>query len=351
MLDGELDALFAPFTRQPRILVAVSGGPDSSALLFLAARWRARRSEGPELFAATVDHGLRPESGMEATAVAALAAQLGIPHAVLLWTGRKPERGIQEAAREARYALLGAQARSLGAPALALAHTLDDQAETVLFRMARGSGLSGLRGMQAERAREGLTLLRPLLDVPKSRLVATLEAAGIAYARDPSNLDTRFARPRLRAMAPGLTREGLDARRLARLATRLARADAALEAATDTAAGDLSLGTRGTVTLDLPGFAALPDEIALRLLGRVIGAVGTEGPVELAKLEAFLEVLRAAMAPPAAPFRRTLAGAVVSLAGFQLHVSPAPPRGMGGRIASNSSDKKAAILGKWGPRS
>lgn len=349
---SELDRLFAAFAAHPRILVAVSGGPDSTALLVLAARWRAGRPQGPELFAATVDHGLRHASADEATAVAGLAATLGVPHQTLAWTGAKPARGLQEAAREARYALLCEAARAVGASAIALAHTCDDQAETVLFRMARGSGLSGLAGMRAESTRAGLVLLRPLLGLPKLRLMATLEAAGLPYVRDPTNLDIRFARPRLRALAPGLAEEGLDARRLARLAARLGRADAALEAATDGAAARLAIpGGRDGQIFDADGFAALPAEIALRLLGRAIGAAGTEGPVELAKLEALLERLACAIAGPAAPFRRTLAGAMVSIRGREVHVSSAPPRRPVGPIAGNSGTRSPAVLGKTGPRS
>lgn len=353
--DSVLDALFTPFTAHPRILIAVSGGPDSSALLYLAARWRAGRAAGPALIAATVDHGLRAEAAAEAEAVGAFASGLGVPHRILVWPGAKPARGIQEAAREARYGLLADAARQAGATAIALAHTRDDQAETVLFRLARGSGLSGLSGMRGDAARHGLALLRPFLDLPKARLVATLEAAGVVFVRDPSNVDLRFARPRLRAMAPALAREGLDARRLAVLARRIARADQALEAATDAAEiavrRSFEEGRLGTFIFDARAFASLPDEIALRLLGRAIHRVGTEGPVELAKLEALFEALKAAAGTRPAPFRRTLAGALVSLRGEALHVSAAPPRRETGLLAPNSAVDGPVVLGKKGPRS
>ncbi|MET3355160.1 UNVERIFIED_ORG: tRNA(Ile)-lysidine synthase [Xanthobacter viscosus] len=353
--DGALDTLFAAFPRHHRILIAVSGGPDSIALLHLAARWRAGRVDGPQLIAATVDHGLRAEAAREAEAVGAFASKIGVPHHILVWRGSKPAHGIQEAAREARYGLLADAARKAGATALALAHTRDDQAETVLFRLARGSGFSGLSGMRGDAARHGLALLRPFLDTPKARLVATLEAAGVAFVRDPSNNDLRFARPRLRAMAQALAGEGLDARRLAVLARRIARADQALEAATDAAEAAIRrLGAEGrpdTVCLDARAFAALPDEIALRLLGRAIHQVGTEGPVELAKLEALFEALKAAAPAPSAPFRRTLAGALVSLGREALHVSAAPPRRESGPIAPNSPVVGPVVLGKKGPRS
>lgn len=360
--DSELDGLFAPLDRFDRILIAVSGGPDSTALLHLAVRWRAARGTGPDLLAATVDHGLRPESAAEAEAVGEMAGRLGVGHLVLPWAGPKPVRGIQEAARDARYALLTAAARKAGAGAIALAHTRDDQAETVLFRLARGSGLAGLAGMRMAVERDGVTLLRPLLEVPKARLVATLARAGLPFVQDPSNLDLRFARPRLRTLGPGLAREGLDARRLAVLARRMARADAALEAATDAAEARLChpLAEQGesepdALEMDAAGFAALPPEIAVRLLGRAIDRIGTEGPVELAKLEALAEAVSAALtlapAGGGAGFRRTLAGAMVSHHKGRLQVRAAPARSNRAKLAPNSHDATPGVLGKRGPRS
>lgn len=347
--DAELDALFAPFRDHASILLAVSGGPDSTALMHLAVRWREKQAQGPRLAVATVDHGLRPESAAEAQAVAAAAAALGLDHRICRWTGEKPARGIQAAARAARYRLLAGTAADCGATAIALGHTRDDQAETVLLRLARGSGLSGLAAMRIEAPRGALTLLRPFLDVPKARLVATLEAAAVPYARDPGNADPRFARPRLRTLAPALAAEGIDAAGLARLARRMARADAALEAATDAAAAALSpapWSDKGPIRLDAAGLAALPEEIALRLLGRALGRVGTEGPVELAKLEALAAAIRAAEARP-----RTLAGAVICRSGTEWHIAPAPPRRKTPPLATNSEPAASRVLGKDPPRS
>lgn len=350
--SDELPHLFAGFAAYPRILIAVSGGPDSTALLHLACRWRADLPAGPDLLAATVDHGLRAASAAEAQAVAETAARLGVPHRTLLWAGGKPQHGLQEAARDARYGLLMEAARAAGAPAIALAHTLDDQAETVLFRLARGSGLTGLAGMRAAAMRDGIALLRPLLPVPKARLVATLQAAGLPFANDPSNTDSRFTRPRLRAILPVLAAEGLDARRLAAFARRAARADAALEAATDAAMARLSLDTaqRTAHAFDLSGFLGLSAEIALRLLGRAIAAAGTEGPVELAKLEALLEAVMAWSGAAAAPFRRTLAGALVTIRGGTLAVTHAPARRGKADVAPISGAPAMPVLGKKGAR-
>ncbi|MFG1477653.1 tRNA lysidine(34) synthetase TilS [Xanthobacter sp. V4C-4] len=332
--DRERDRLLTGFLAFSRILVAVSGGPDSTALLWLAAHWRATRGGGPELLVATVDHALRPEAAAEAAAVARLSARLGLPHRTLVWTGDKPRHGLQAAARDARFGLLLAEARAAGAQAVALAHTEDDQAETVLFRLARGSGLRGLAAMRPATARDGVALLRPLLGVPKARLVATLEAAGVPFARDPANADPRFTRARLRQLAPHLAAEGLDARRLAQFARRAARLDAAVEAAVDAAARTVGLARgaapdKAETRFDAAGFLALPEEIALRLLGRALAALGREGPVELGKLEALTVALRAHLGEAAAPrgaFRRTLAGALVAVCGGQVVVTRAPPR-------------------------
>ena len=343
--DAEADALFADLIDQPALVLAVSGGPDSTALMWLAARWRKRQRRGPKLIAVTVDHGLRPEARREAAAVKRLARRLGIAHRTLRWTGAKPKTALQEKARAARYRLIAAAADRARATCVLTAHTIDDQAETILFRMTRGSGLTGLAGMARMRplvmptqpssnARRGkpepgasVFLVRPLLDLAKARLVATLRAAKIASADDPSNRDPRFTRTRLRALAPALAAEGLDARRFALLGRRVRRAEAAIEFAVAAAAAALSTGAwseHGPIVLEAEGFAALPAEVALRLLGRAIARVGDEGPVRLGKLESLADALAAT--PASVRFRRTLAGAAVTLGADRITVERAPAR-------------------------
>jgi tRNA(Ile)-lysidine synthase len=169
-------------------------------------------------------------------------------------------------------------------------------------------------------------LLRPFLDLPKSRLVATLKAAKIPFAEDPSNRDPRFTRARLRGLLPKLGEEGLDARRLSLLARRLKRADDALEQAV-AAAEDLLVirSGPGAVTYDRAKYGLMPEEIGLRLLGRGISRYGTEGQVELGKLEALKSALDDAH-KNGVRFRRSLAGAIVTLSGAEIVVEPAPPR-------------------------
>lgn len=325
---AEADMLFAGFGELPALVLAVSGGPDSVALLWLAARWRAMRQGGPRLIAVTVDHGLRPEAAAEAREVKRLAKSLGVEHHVLRWRDVKPAQGIPAAARAARYALLSRLARRFGSVHVVTAHTRDDQAETVLMRLLRGSGIAGLAAMAPRSVRDGLVLARPLLDVPKSRLLATLDFAGIGYAIDPTNFDHTYTRARLRALMPLLAGEGGDARNLARLAGRLSRAHLALEQITDTAERacvEIEVAT-GRSQIDAVVFFAAPGEIRLRLLTRAIDRAGREGPAELAKAEALLASLERAWANPPVRLKQTLAGAVVSLGATGVSVTQAPPR-------------------------
>src|SRR5262249_9006890 len=302
--------------------------------MVLAARWRRARKRGPKLIAVTVDHGLRRESAAEARAVKRLAQALGVTHRTMRWNGGKPATGLQEAARLARYPLLPPAGRAAQAPYILPAHTLDDQAETVLIRLSRGSGLTGLGAMAAmsplpAAARSDLVLVRPLIELPKARLVATLARASIAYVDDPSNRDPRFARARLRAIMPALAREGLTAPRLALLARRLQRADAAIESAVDAAAAALSEGRwadRRAIPLDAPKFARLPAEAALRLLGRAIARTGNEGRLRLGKLERLYAALGSGNAGETRRLRRTLAGALVSRTARTLMIERAPAR-------------------------
>jgi tRNA(Ile)-lysidine synthase len=339
--------LFADWKAVPAIVLAVSGGPDSIALMWLAARWRRALARGPRLIAVTVDHGLRSEAAREARDVKRLARILDLPHRTVRWTGAKPGTGLPAAARAARYRLLAQAARAHGATHVLTAHTRDDQAETLLMRMVRGSGIAGLAAMARESEREGVVLARPFLSVSKSQLIATLKKAKIDFADDPTNRDTSFTRPRLRTLMPVLAAEGGDVRNLARLASRLARANAAVEVLVDGAERYLALRDReashpgfdakafdakafDSKTFDAKAFAAMPEEIRLRLLLRAINRFGHEGPAELGKVEALLSALDRAGANKTAGRRvrlkQTLAGALVSLIDGRVRVEPAPPR-------------------------
>src|ERR1700733_8978886 len=327
--------LFADWKAVPPIVLAVSGGPDSIALMWLAVRWRRALARGPRLFAVTVDHGFRAGAAAEARDVKRLAHSLELPHRTTRWTGAKPKTGLPAAARAARYHLLARAARESGATHVFTAHTRDDQAETLLMRMMRGSGIAGLAAMARQSERNGVLLARPLLPVAKSQLVATLKKAKLGFADDPTNRDLNFTRPRIRAVMPALAAEGGDARNLARLASRLARANAAVEVLVDGAERYLALRDReirhsGLGAFDAKAFAGMPEAIRLRLLLRAIERFGHEGPAELGKVEALLSALDGMVAENAAArqprLQRTLAGALVSLIDGRIRVEPAPPR-------------------------
>lgn len=286
--DAELSSLFAGLLRFQHLGLAVSGGPDSTALMQLIVRWRRLTSnQDPNLTVLTVDHGLRTGSAAEAEAVRAAAAKLGLRHETLIWEGPKPETAIQARARAARYGLMATAADRLGLDAVVTGHTADDQAETMLMRLARGSGLDGLSGMAAETRIAGLLVLRPLLGTQKSRLLATLARDGIPTIDDPSNQNSAFERVRTRGAWPALNAAGITQGAFALSAKRLLRARLALKSlATDWLTAHAVFQPAGFATIPLPEFGKLPEELAIRVLQRVINAVGgAPEPAALAEIE------------------------------------------------------------------
>ena len=270
--EAALDRLFAGLGGGAALGLAVSGGGDSMALLALSAE---RAPPGLTLQAVTVDHGLRPEARDEAAQVAGLAARLGISHTILTWDGAACRGNLQAAARAARLRLIADWARGHGIGDVALAHTLDDQAETVLLRLARGSGVDGLSGMALRREARGIRWWRPFLDLPRADLRAALQARGIVWAEDQSNADARFHRVRARRALAALAPLGIDAAGLAATARRLQRARAALEDQTARALAELACDDRGTVLVDPAALDLLPeirDRLFADLLMRLTGA-------------------------------------------------------------------------------
>lgn len=270
-------AALGPFEPAPHVAAAVSGGSDSLALAVLLQDWLAPL--GGRVIAFTVDHGLRPESAAEAAGVGREMKRLGIAHQVLKWQGpkapRSPGTSRQAAARAARYRLLLEACEAAGIFHLALAHHLEDQAETFLLRLGRGSGLDGLAAMAPVSETSGLRLLRPLLALPKARLQATLQARRLAWVEDPSNDDDAFARVRLRRLLPELAGEGMTPARLGSASHHLGRARAALES--DVAA-ILARAVRpdpaGFLDLDPAVLAGASEEVSRRALARCLMAVG-----------------------------------------------------------------------------
>lgn len=287
---GRAMGAFAPFEPAPRLALAVSGGADSMALAWLAARWLARR--GGEGLALVVDHGLRAESAAEARAAALRCRTLGLKAEVLIRTGPAPSSGIEESARQARYALLEEACLRLGCLHLLTAHHGDDQQETIAMRRASGSGPAGLAGMSACIERPGLRLLRPLLGMTRARLAATARAAGLAWVEDPMNADPRFARARLRRDGMALQDPARPGRAV--LETRLA---AALP-------GLVALDRFGVARMDRVAWRALARDLRTPALARIALAVGARpyGPATVA-----LDRLAGALDGPP-PLAMTLGG-------------------------------------------
>jgi tRNA(Ile)-lysidine synthase len=309
----DIEALFSPWEAARGILLGVSGGPDSVALMLLAAEWSNGMTTRPPIYVATVDHRLREDSASEAETVARWAAELALPHAILVWDGAKPKSRIQERARDARYALLLEHAERIGADHLMTAHHADDQAETILFRLLRGSGISGLSGIAGSSKRKGLTVARPLLNCNKAELVALCTLKAHAFLLDPSNLNPGFARTRMRRLSGLLVEEGLDQKTLLRLGRRAARADAALDVQTRAAAAQLKVQREpGRFEADISALADVPDEILLRFLADELKLIREDKPLRLERLETLAAGLGRALRDGIS-YKATLGGAALRL--------------------------------------
>lgn len=326
---SDLSDIFDRFADRAGLLIAVSGGPDSMGLMASLARWRAARAGGPALHVATVDHGLRTEARDECAMVTAAAARLGLRAAILTWTGPKPEAGLQRAARDARYGLLAAEAKRVGADVIVTGHTISDQAETVLMRFLRGSGPLGLKAMAEVSERDGIAIVRPFLWIEGARLAATAHAAGLEPIQDPSNLDDRFTRVRLRKLMAAMAGEGLEIERLATFAGRMRMIDEALrhQAAKLAEASLRPTVVPGTEVYEAGSWLAEPLASVQMLLSMAIERVGgAESAERLVALEELSVELLMALAEGRVA-KTTLRGAVVAVTPEgRVIVSREPPR-------------------------
>jgi tRNA(Ile)-lysidine synthase len=289
--------------------LAVSGGGDSVALLLLAV------DAGQQVRAVTVDHGLRPEAAAEAAWVGRLCAGLGVPHDTLHWQGWTGVGNLQDQARRARLSLIADWAMAAGLGAVALGHTQDDQAETVLMRLARRAGVDGLSAMSDRRRAQGMTWLRPLLSVSRDDLRAFLRARGQEWIDDPSNDALRFDRVKARRALTALAPLGLTAAVLAGVADQMRTARSALDHQTEASARQIARIEGGDVVMDRAGFEGLPAEIRRRLL---VGALGWIGSADYGPRAASVQVLLTAVA---AGRGGTLAGCRVTLRPSTLRVA------------------------------
>jgi tRNA(Ile)-lysidine synthase len=251
-----------------RLAVAVSGGPDSMALAYCLKRW------GGTVTALIVDHGLRPESAVEAEQTQKRLAAQAIPATILRWEHEPVVTRLHVTARKARYRLLLDACRHQGIAHLLLAHQREDQAETILMRLAKGSGINGLAGISAHSVSEDIHILRPLLSLAKERLIATCVAAGLLFITDASNASDQFARGRLRKVLPLLEAEGLTIERLIDLGER---ADSARQALDHTTLQLLSAASTrdeaGTIRIALAPLQAAPMAIVERALAASLHSI------------------------------------------------------------------------------
>lgn len=287
--SGEFAQMMAACVRQDvrAMAVAVSGGADSMALCLLAAKWAAER--GLSFVALSVDHGLRPEAKAEAEQVGAWLQGRRISHHILTWQGGAARSGaIQERARTARYDLMRDWCQKHGVGHILLGHHLEDQAETVLMRLRKGSGLMGLAGMAPAREHDGMILLRPLLDVPKARLRATLKVLGQTWVEDPSNQNRVFERVRIRQLLDHLKNEGVSAHRLAGAARACAQVRRVLEAAADALIAQ-AIVCDGGLKFERAAFLARPGAVREVVLMKLLAQVGgREYPPATSKRERLL---------------------------------------------------------------
>ena len=296
--DTEVDGFMTtigPFESEPHIAVAVSGGIDSLALTVLCKKWVDKH--GGKLSAISVDHGLRKGSDDEIKQLEEWLGARNIEHTKLYWKGDKPQKGIQEAARIARYDLLENWCWKNGVLHLLLGHQQDDQAETFLLRLAHNSRVDGLAGMSRIVEKSHVRILRPLLSIPKHRLRATLKAVSQPWLEDPSNENEKFERIRIRKALPTLVGLGLTSEKICETTDSMAQIRVSLEAeASKLLAKSCYVGSAGYIIFNAVNFFSAPKEILLRALIRILLCVGGGVyPARLIKLERLYEKMRAAL--------------------------------------------------------
>lgn len=311
LLVQQIRAAFGPSVPE-RIGIALSGGGDSMAMMHLLVR--AFPDDPSRFLAATVDHGLRSGSDNEAGQAGQAAGALGIGHDVLRWQGWDRQGNLQAEARAARYRLLTEWAAQKDIPVLALGHTMDDQAETVLMRLARSAGVDGLSGIPERRIENGIVLLRPMLRITRGALRDFLIQLGVEWSEDPSNDNPKFDRIRMRRAMGELAGLGLSVAALADVAFNQRKVREALDWYTFMAARDFATVDDGAVDFDLRRLRTLPDEIGRRLLARAFCWVsGNAYPPRRAPLLAAFAAARAGEAT-------TLHGCILKCQGQHVHI-------------------------------
>ena len=288
--DDKMGTLF-PKTPD-KVAIAVSGGADSLCLTVLLKKWADENHV--QLFAFTVDHGLRKESQKEALGVHQQLQKLGITHNILMWQGKKPKTRVEELARVARYELLQKACHKNKIEVLFLAHHVEDQAETFWARFTHKSGLDGLCAMQEKSNFKGLVLVRPLLDISKKEIIDYLKKNKISWVEDPMNYNPVYERVLWRNRQDGLSRIGLTPDTIGNLTKRLTRAKQAIDFYTDSfIKNSVLLSPVGYAFIGKMAWEMAPMEIRLRTLLHLLPLIsGQNKIVSLESLEKLLESQR-----------------------------------------------------------
>ncbi len=294
-----LDHFFEKFSaikEKNSFAVAVSGGPDSMALLHALSVYA--HADNKKICCITVDHGLRDAAKKEAEDVAQWVAAQGnnlLNHVILKWEGEKQDAALMEAARHARYQLMAEYCAEHNIQNIFVAHHQDDQAETFLIRLSKGSGLDGLACMDVVHPyNDTINIIRPFLNVPKKDLVSYCQEHDVPFVQDPSNENEKYLRPRLRGSMEILAQEGLSAKRLTTLTRRLRRGRQALSDITDQEYKDVVMSAdEKAVLLDFNQLKQLPEEISLRIIQKSVRGFrgGTAYDVRMDRLEDLFESL------------------------------------------------------------
>lgn len=314
--DSEFAAVMAPFQDRRSIAIAVSGGADSMALLHLLKRWTS--ANGVALTALTVDHELRAESAAEAKQVGTWCADMGVAHEILIWSGEKPKRRIQEVARRERYALLQDWCIRMGVADLFVGHSRNDQAETFLFRMSRGSGPEGLSGMPLVYQRDCISVIRPLLNIERSRLETTLRLAGQEWIDDPGNADERFARVRVRQKVKLLEGHGVPVSTVSETARIFANLRRTRETCVSAVATrSVTLYPEGYADIDRRELKNVNNETAIGIVSALLKLIGGR---DFAPKRARQATLCRALVDPGKNFVRTLGSCVIAAEGDRVRL-------------------------------
>ena len=274
------------------IALAVSGGPDSTAMMFLVSK--SKKIKKKNVTVLIVDHDLRKDSRKEANLVMRNAKKIGFKYKILKWRGLKPSSGIQEAARKARYDMMISWCEKNNVKKLFLAHHLDDQVETFLMRLSKGSGIDGLSSMSKTSLKVNVNIIRPFLEIPKTKLVEIANSSNMKWVSDPSNSNLSYQRSRIRKLIPALSREGIDSHHINLVIKRM---DSAKDALNETVNSNIIKYVKSmegiAFSLSYEALDKLSPEILLRILERIIMvASGSIYPARRLKLEAILSWLK-----------------------------------------------------------